>query len=210
MNSPHSLVFSPSSCVVFCTLEDPGCQNNTRLANPIPPGYRVDPNDSSYVASLLCEHLNSCNVKKCRWRLLIIFFFVCYSAGKPTCECDRGVKWDWSVNGVGGTSRKAQRGAAGLHGGVQHPRRTAGESWTITSGLRQTDGLCHLILTTVAFSMDSFMWTLDWTPSCQSTCPCRCPTCLSEYVPIPGQGGGPGPPHRRWVLSVLVSGRLFM
>lgn len=52
MNSPHSLVFSPSSCIVFCTLEDPGCQNNTRLANPISPGYRVDPDDSSYVASL--------------------------------------------------------------------------------------------------------------------------------------------------------------
>lgn len=84
MNSPHSLVFSPSSCVVFCTLEDPGCQNNTRLSNPISPCYRVDPDDSSYVASLLYEHTNSCNVKKCRWRLL---FFV--------LQCRKTHLWMW-------------------------------------------------------------------------------------------------------------------
>lgn len=52
-NSPHSLVFSPSSCVLFCTLEDPGCQNNTRLANPFSPGYQVDADDSSYVTLLI-------------------------------------------------------------------------------------------------------------------------------------------------------------
>lgn len=54
----------------------------------------------------------------------------------------------------------------------------------------------HFILTTVAFSVDSFTWILDWTPSCQSTCPHHCPMCLSEYVPIPGQGRGRGPTLR--------------
>lgn len=54
----------------------------------------------------------------------------------------------------------------------------------------------RFVLTTVAFSVDSFLWIPDWTPSCQSTCRRRCPMCLSEFVPIPGQGGGPGPPHR--------------
>lgn len=66
------------------------------------------------------------------------------------------------------------------------------------------------VLTTVAFSVDSFMWIPDWTLSCQSTCRRRCPMCLSEFVPIPGQGGGPGPPHRLWLLSVLVSAASFM
>lgn len=53
----------------------------------------------------------------------------------------------------------------------------------------------HFVLTTVAFS-DSSTWIPGWTPSCQSTSRRRCPMCLSEFVPIPGQGGGPGPPHR--------------
>lgn len=66
------------------------------------------------------------------------------------------------------------------------------------------------ILTSLFISADSFRWTLDWTLSCQSTCPCRYPMCPSEFVPIPGRGGDPGPPHRLWLSSVLVSGKPFM
>lgn len=136
--------FFPSSCVVFCTLEDPGCQNSTRPLNPNSPGYRVDPDDSSCIAlltfpSLPCENIHGHNV------LVIVNCILCFSAGKPTCECDRGAKWDWGVNDVGGTSRKAQWGTAGLHGGVQHPCCTAGESGTITrqSRIHQTNASFH-------------------------------------------------------------------
>lgn len=68
---------------------------------------------------------------------------MCFSARKPACECDCGAKWDRSVNDLGGAARKAQWGTAGLHGGVQNPRCTAGESGTreITnqSWLHQTE-----------------------------------------------------------------------
>lgn len=71
-------------------------------------------------------------------------------------------------------------------------------SGTMAGSTRAAGHMCEgqLILTSEPFSVSSFLWTLVWTPSCQSTCPRRCPMCLSEFVPTPGQEGGPGRPPR--------------
>lgn len=97
--------------------------SNTPLAN------LVDPDHSSYIDLLTCPALLCRNIDNYKIRTARnICCTVCCSARKPARECDCGAKWDWSVNDLGGTARKAQRGAAGLHGGIQNPRCTAGES----------------------------------------------------------------------------------
>lgn len=52
---------------------------------------------------------------------------------------------------------------------------------------------------------DSLLWIPDWTPSCRSICPSRCPTCPTECVPTPGPDKDPGPRHRLWPSSLQVS-----
>lgn len=72
---------------------------------------------------------------------------MCFSARKPARECECRAKWHRSVDDLGGTAREAQWGTAGLHGGVQNPRCTAGESGTCEianqSRLHQTERSLH-------------------------------------------------------------------
>lgn len=55
------------------------------------------------------------------------FSHPCFSARQPTGQRDRQAKRDRGAGVVGRTSGEAERGAAGVPGGIQHSLHAAGQ-----------------------------------------------------------------------------------